>query len=125
MNVNPLVMQALQPMEDIGIPVRWLEYKGEKTEYIVFNDALNAPSLYGDDCDEFDTVIVQVHHYTKADPHRMISEIRKQLREAGFLILETFTTRDTVEGGKTGFIHTTIRARITGLSEDFENSEEE
>jgi SAM-dependent methyltransferase len=116
MNVNPLIEQALGGM---GIPIRWLEYKGKATEYIVFNDALNAASLYGDNRDKFDTVIVQVHHYTKTDPHDAISEIRKRLRNAGFTYLDTFTTQDTVDGGKTGFIHTTIRVQIEGVSEDF------
>lgn len=122
MNVNPRIEQALN---GLGIPFRWLEYKGTATEYVVFNDALNAPSLYGSNRDQIDTVVVQVHHYTKTDPHSRISEIRNRLRNAGFVILETFTTRDTVEGGKTGFIHTMIRARISGVSEDFENHEEE
>lgn len=120
MNVNPLIMQALG---GLGIPVRWLEYQGSAQEYVVFNDALNAPSLYGSNRDQIDTVIVQVHHYTKTDPQSRISEIRKALRNAGFVILETFTTKDTVEGVKTGFIHTMIRARISGVSEDFKEDD--
>ena len=125
MNANPLVMQALG---DLGIPVRWLEYEGKADEYIVFNDALNAPAMYGDDNDVIDKVVLQIHHYTKTDPHARIVQIRKALRSAGFTILETLTTREQISTGgttvknntKTGFIHTVIRVNIVGVSEDFE-----
>ena len=125
MNANPIIMQALG---NLGIPVSWLEYKGDAEEYIVFNDALNAPGLYGDDGDVVDRVVVQIHHYTKTDPHARITQIRRALRSAGFTILETLTTREQISTGgltvknntNTGFIHTIIRVNIAGVSEDFE-----
>lgn len=117
MNVNPIVMDALSCLD---IPVRWLEYKGSAEEYIVFNDALNAPSLYADDCDVLDTVIVLIHHYTKKDPNNgRIKQLRRLLRAAGFTILETLTTRDFVAGKDTGYLHTIVRVQIEGESEDF------
>lgn len=117
MNGNPIVMEALS---DLGVPVRWLEYKGGAPEYIVFNDALNAPSLYADDCDALDTVIIQVHHYTRDDPNNgRVKQIRRRLRAAGFTILETLTTRDYGSGKDTGYLHTVVRAQIEGVSEDF------
>ena len=124
MNANPLIMQALG---NLGIPVCWLEYMGNAEEYIVFNDTLNAPGLYGDDGDVIDKVVLQIHHYTKTDPHGRITEIRRALRNAGFTVLETLSTREQISTGgttvknttKTGFIHTVIRVNITGISEDF------
>lgn len=124
MNVNPSIMQALG---GLGIPVRWLEYQGSAQEYVVFNDALNAPDLYADDVDQIDRVVVQIHHYTKTDPHERITQIRRALRSAGFTILETLTTREQISTGgltvknntETGFIHTVIRVQTVGISEDF------
>ena len=120
MNANPAIVKALEPL---GIPVRWLEYKGDAAEYIVFQDALNAPSLYGDDGDVFDTVILQIHYYTKNDPIKRLSEIRKALRRAGFLILGTNTQRDTVSGAQTGLLHSVIKVQLDGISEDFEEED--
>lgn len=125
MNANPLVLSAL---ENIGIPVCWLEYKGESKEYITFNDALNAPSLYADDFDELDTVILQIHHYTKSDPQKRLKKIRRALRHAGFTILETLISKEAIATGdinlkndtKTGFIHSIVKVQIEGRSDDFE-----
>lgn len=128
MNANPLVMAALG---GLPIPVCWLEYKGKAEEYITFNDALNAPSLYADDLDELDTVILQIHHYTKGDPQKRLKEIRNALRKAGFTILETLTSKESIASGgvnlkndtTTGFIHSIIKVQIEGRSDDFEEEE--
>lgn len=44
MNTNPLIMTALS---DIGIPVQWMRYVGNETEYITFNDSEFSPQVRG------------------------------------------------------------------------------
>lgn len=86
MNTNPLIMAALS---DIGIPVQWMRYVGNETEYITFNDSDNRPSFFGNNEELMDIAYVQIHFFTPNNPKSTAKKIRKKLRQSGFTYLST------------------------------------
>ena len=114
MNTNPLIISALSA---IGIPVEPLKYTGYATEYIVFNDADNRATGFANDEDVQETAWVQVHYFTKTNPKVKAKQIRKALRNAGFIYLSKSESYED----DTGFYHTIIEARITAASETQED----
>ena len=111
MNINPLVMSALEPL---SLPVSPNVYNGTATEYLVFNYSDERPALYADDSDELDTTTIQVHYFTKGNPQANKKAIRKRLRAAGFTILSTAEFYES----DTQYTHIVIEAWIEGSVDD-------
>lgn len=91
MNVNPLIINALSPL---NIQV-WPDYYIPETvddiapdEYITFNYADERPTSYADGEPLEEEATIQVHYFTKGDPTEKKKQIRKLLSSAGFIILE-------------------------------------
>ena len=110
MNTNPIVLSALA---DTNIPVKPIDYKGEETDYIVFNDSDNRAIAYADDVDTLESAIVQVHYYTQGNPKAKAKDIRKALRQYGFIYLKTTEFYEADEQ----YYHTIIEVRYDGISE--------
>ena len=110
MNTNPLIMTALS---NIGIPVQWMRYVGNETEYITFNDSDNRPSFFGNNEELMDIAYVQVHFFTPNNPKSTAKKIRKKLRQAGFTYLSTTEIYEET----TKLFHTIIEVMIEGISE--------
>ncbi len=74
MNTNPLIMTALS---DIGIPVQWMRYVGNETEYITFNDSDNRPSFFGNNEELMDIAYVQVHSLRPTTQNQLLKRYAK------------------------------------------------
>lgn len=109
-NTNPLILDALK---DIRLPVEPLTYSGEMTEYITFIDADNRATDYADDLDITESAIVQVHYFTPNNPKSKSKEIRKALRNAGFIYLSTSEFYEKEEK----YYHVVIEVRYDDVSE--------
>jgi len=110
MNVYPLLRVALAP---IGLPCEPEVYTGNAEEYIIYNYADERTAISGDDDDILDDTSVQVHYFTRGDPHAVKSLIRRQLRDAGFCISATVQLYD-----ETGYRHVVVEANIDGTIND-------
>ena len=110
MNTNPLILNALK---NIGIPVEPIHYSGSDKEYITFIDADNRAVDYADDEDITESAIIQVHYFTQNNPKNKSKEIRKALRNAGFLYLNTQEFYEKEEQ----YFHTIIEVRYDDASE--------
>ena len=86
MNVNPIIISALSPL---NLPVSANIYEGTADEYITFNYADERPSLRADDTDIYDETEIQVHYFTRGNPQPNKKAIRRLLRASGFTILNT------------------------------------
>ncbi len=114
MNVFPLIETALA---SLNIPLKPEVYKGTAQEYIAFNYSDERPVLSADDNDQLDETTVQVHYFTKGDPHTTKAKIRRLLHAAGFNIISTqqFYEEDTQ------YRHVVVEASIDGEINDQED----
>jgi hypothetical protein len=111
MNVNPLIISGLS---SLGLPVAPDAYTGTATEYIVFNYADERPEMYADDEDRYDATFIQVHYFTKSDPHTTKKAIRRLARAAGF----TVTNTQQLYEDDTGYVHVIVECWIDGFIDD-------
>ncbi|EMS74055.1 hypothetical protein CTER_5107 [Ruminiclostridium cellobioparum subsp. termitidis CT1112] len=109
-NTNPLIINALK---DIGLPVESITYSGDESKYITFIDADNRATDYADDLDITESAIVQVHYFTSNNPKSKSKEIRKALRNAGFIYLSTSEFYEKEEK----YYHIVIEVRYDDISE--------
>jgi len=111
MNVNPLIISALSTL---NLPYSPDVYKGTGLEYysLVYID--ERAEVSGDDDDLYDVTAVQVHYFTKGDPHTNKKAIRRLLRAAGFTIVST----DQTEEADTDYKHVIVEAEIEGIIND-------
>lgn len=113
MNVNPLVISALAPM---NMPVEPNVYEGVKENYITFNYADERPALNADDEDILDETIVDIHCFTKSDPQSHKKAIRRYMRTAGFSIMDT----QELYEDDTKYTHIVVTCAIGGTVDDEE-----
>ena len=111
MNVNPIIISALNSLK---LPVFPNAYEGAADEYITFNYAGEAPSLYADDTDVLDETIVQVHYFTRGNPQPKKKAIRRLLRVSGFTISNTLELYEK----DTKFTHVVVEASIGSIIND-------
>jgi hypothetical protein len=111
MNVNPIVIGALYPL---NIPVVPNVYEGSADEYIVFNYADERPIMSGDDTDLFDRTTIQIHYFTKNNPQANKKAIRRLLRAAGFTIISTAELYED----DTRYSHVVVEAEIDGAIDE-------
>lgn len=112
MNVNPIVISALTPI--LGIEPTPKKYTGSASEYITFQYADERPALSADDADILDETTIQVHGFTKINPHALKKAIRKALKSADFSIQSTAEMYE----GDTSFFHIVVYASIDGVIDD-------
>lgn len=117
MNVNPLIINALSPL---NIPV-WPDYYIPETgddiapdEYITFDYTDERDVLYGDDEPLEEETILRVHYFTKGDPTETKTKIRKLLRDADFIVQSTAQYYES----DTGYRHIIITVSKNGKTDE-------
>lgn len=81
MNVNALIKKTLAPTK---LPV-YADFAREKNEeYIVFNYVSEPYDNFSDNAPENDYTSLQLHYFTKKNPHSAKKEIAELLFDAGF-----------------------------------------
>lgn len=90
MNVNQIIEKALKDVSKNIWPLSCPE-SSEPDEYIVYNPEVEEPGIYADDEDGEWIQHMQVHFYTKGNYIKKRKDIRKRLREAGFIITGIYT----------------------------------
>jgi hypothetical protein len=116
-NINPIIIAALSPLNRPVSPDEYIppnEGDLPPDEYITFNYADERDVEYADDAPIADETTVQVHYFTKGDPHTNKKAIRKLLRSADFIINDTVQDKEI----DTGYTHVIISASIGGDSDD-------
>jgi hypothetical protein len=111
MNVFSLLETTL---DQLGIPHVPEVYKGPAKEYVTYNYSDERPELSGDDGDIYDVTTVQVHYWTRGDPHLIKSQIRQLLKAAGFSIVSVRQLYDDESGAR----HVVVEAEIESKVED-------
>jgi len=110
-NVNPLVISALS---SLALPVEPNVYKGEATDYIVFNYVDERPALSADDTDVNDATTTRINYFTKSNPQTNKKAIRRLMRVAGFIVS---STQELYEAD-TGYTHIIVECSIGGDIDD-------
>ena len=82
-----------QTLEATGLPVKQYEYKGTKSEYILFNEEDERSVLYADNRPMEVSLWWQVHLFTPKEYNYrfMKRKIRNLLLDAGFSVREAIT----------------------------------
>lgn len=114
MNVNSTLLTALSPIA----PTYPDFYSGDANEYITFNYADERPALYANNTDLYDETTVQVHYFTKGNPHTNKKAIRKALRDADFSIISTEQFSEIGTDGKIQYTHVIVNAWIEATIND-------
>lgn len=110
MNVYPIIRKALA---SLNLPMYPETYDGDAQEYITYNYTDERAEVSGDDDDIYDVTSVQVHYWTRGDPHTIKSTIRRLLRSAGFSITSTQQLYD-----ESGYRHVIVEAELAGIIND-------
>ena len=113
MNVNPLIETALA---SLNLPVEPDVYIGT-ADHITYNYSDERPALHADDTDRLDETTVQVHYFTRGNPHPTKKAIRRLLKAAGFSIV---TTQQFYEDD-TKYTHVVVEVSINGEIDDQED----
>lgn len=94
MNLNPLIIFALASLK---LPVKPEEYTGTSTEYILFNYADERDEMYANGVPQEGVTYMQIHYYTKGDPHAKKQVVKQLLQSVGFTItgMSQFFETDT------------------------------
>ena len=82
-----------QTLKQTGLPVKYYEYEGTKTGYIIFNEEAEEPANHADNRALNTIVWWQVHIFTPktADFRSHKRDVIKYLRAAGFYVTDTVT----------------------------------
>lgn len=94
-------------VDDIEIPVSFLDYKGDKTTYITYQNIDIDNSFSGDDeilgyVDYYDIDIFSKGNYLK-----IVNEVKKIMKTGGFMWQPSRTSQDMKEED-TGYYHKTL-----------------
>lgn len=94
-------------VDDIEIPVSFLDYKGDKTTYITYQNIDIDNSFSGDDeilgyVDYYDIDIFSKGNYLK-----IVNEVKKIMKTGGFMWQPSRTSQDMKEED-TGMYHKTL-----------------
>lgn len=94
-------------VDDIEIPVSFLDYKGDKTTYITYQNIDIDNSFSGDDeilgyVDYYDIDIFSKGNYLK-----IVKEVKKIMKTGGFMWQPSRTSQDMYEED-TGMYHKTL-----------------
>lgn len=81
MNVGQLLFDTLKPL---GVPVSYGVYNNTANTYIVFNEYNQAPWLSADDEELFTKHFFQVDVFSKTNYTKLVKDIRRLMKEAGF-----------------------------------------
>lgn len=111
MNVNPVIIAALSPL---NMPVEPNFFEGSAEEYIVFNYVDERPAQNADDEDILDETIVRINYFTKSNPQDNKKAIRRLMRAAGFSIVDT----QEVYEDDTKLTHIIVECSIGGAVDD-------
>ncbi|MDO4553705.1 MAG: hypothetical protein Q4B70_01000 [Lachnospiraceae bacterium] len=105
-----------ETLETTGLPVKQYEYKGTKSEYIVFNEEDERGTAYSDDRPAEVAIWWQVHLFMPrySDYRSMKRTIMKALIDAGFLLQEITTLFEQ----ETETIHVAISCGTTEEMEE-------
>jgi hypothetical protein len=117
MNVNPLIINALSPLNIQVWPDYYIPETGDDIapdEYITFNYADERLTSYADGEPLEEEATIHIHYFTKGDPTEKKKQIRKLLRSAGFTILSS----EQYYEGDTRFTHVVVTAWIEGNLEE-------
>lgn len=97
MNVNETIEGALAgTVPDIWPLICPQEHPPE--EYIVYNPELEEAALFADNQDREWVQHMQVHYFTKGNYIKKRGDIRRALREAGFLVTDITTLHEKDSG---------------------------
>lgn len=99
-----------EALEQTGVPVKQYEYKGTRTEYIVFNEEDERCTAHADDGPQAVSIWWQVHLFApETFGYRVMKRrIRLLLLKAGFTVREAVTLREE----ETGTIHIIISCNM-------------
>lgn len=97
-------------LEQTGLPVKAYEYRGIKSEYIVYNEEDERSSYHADDLPQGISMWWQVHLFApeSSDIRSRKRQVRNLLLKAGFLLGET----DTIFEKGTKTIHVVISCNM-------------
>lgn len=94
-------------VNDVEIPIAFLRYKGNKTDYITYSNVDSDNELYGDDellnyIEYYDFDI-----YSKGNYLEIIKQLKKLLEANGFRWEPSLSSQDLYEDD-TGYFHKTL-----------------
>lgn len=113
MSVNQIIESALRNMVTSIWPLVCPEEKPPK-EYIVYNPEIDVPEDYGDNAAGEWVQYMQVHLFTKSNYLKKRKEIRKALKDAGFLVSDITTMYEK----DSGYYHLCFSCNIEENMED-------
>ena len=71
-----------------AVPVAHLRYKGSSKTFVVWSMLGEKPMLSGDDEPLFSVVSVDIHIYSNGNYRELITEIKRMMKENGWLWVE-------------------------------------
>ena len=116
MNVNERIKRTLAPLR---MPVEADVNRNGDEEYITFNYVSEDFENFSDNVPENDYTSLQLHYFTKGNPHAVKKEIAYLLFDAGFDVSIGATTYED----NTKYNHTVYDIGIDGMT-DFKEREE-
>lgn len=111
MNINPLVISALSPL---NVPIAPIRYQGSETTYITFYTYNEQPALISDDIPEFDVTSGTVDIFSQSDYKTLLKDAKKRLRNAGFSVSQG----PEMYEDDTKYYHVIINIQIGSESEE-------
>ena len=111
--MNELIQKIFKDfsVDGVKIPVKYLRYQGHDEPYVIYQQVDANNSLSGDDdlisyVDYYDFDIYSKENYSK-----IISELKKKLKENGFVWQPSLSSPDMYEDD-TGYYHKTLNFAI-------------
>lgn len=91
MTNNELIMEALNGIETqagVKIPVSFMVYKGDQSEYITFQEVDKFPRLMCDDECEYSAPRYDIDIYSKKNFLSIFQEVKERMTNAGWTWIE-------------------------------------
>lgn len=102
-------IMSLFTVDGVEIPVKWLNYKGDLTTYIVFSDLGETPASHADDDCEYSVIQYDFDIYSTGNFKNILKELKKRLKANGFTWVEDSPTQYEED---TGLYHITSTFEI-------------
>lgn len=94
-------------VDNVEIPVEFLEYNGKSTDYITYQNVDIDNVLSGDDEILYYVMYYDFDIYTKGDYTNIVKSVKEKLKENGFVFQPSKSSNDLYEVD-TGYYHKTI-----------------
>ena len=75
-------------VDDVLIPIEFIDYKGKSNTYMTYHEIDNEPELCRDDIPLYSGVTYDVDIYTKGNFLNIVKEVKKKMLESGWTWIE-------------------------------------